>query len=233
MSFDPVFVWIAVKAGLSAIPVTAGLSLAGFGISLIFGTLIAVIRVYAPPFFASFLKVYIDILKAIPAILILYILYFTLTDGYHILAAFLRFKSAVISVNVIAICALSFTGSVTVSETIRGSFMSVNQGQYEAAYSVGLTFWQTLGRIILPQVIPVAAPMLCNNLIFFIQSSSLMYFISVMDILNASLMSASANYRFLEAYTGAAVIYWVICAAVARLSKTLELRLSHFRRSGV
>jgi L-cystine transport system permease protein len=183
-------------------------------------------------FFAPFLKVYINILKAIPSILILYILYFTLTDGYRILAGVLGLKSGVISVNVIAVCALSFTGSVTVSETIRGSFMSVDRGQYEAAYSVGLSFWQTLRRIILPQVIPAAVPVLCNNLIFFIQSSSLMYFISVMDILNACLMTATANYRFLEAYIGAALIYWGICAAIAQVSKGLEIQLNRFRRSG-
>jgi L-cystine transport system ATP-binding protein len=143
------------------------------------------------------LKFCINILKAVPGILILYILYFLIVDGFNLFAGALGLglSSKNISVNTIAIFVLSFTGSVTVSETIRGSFMSVDQGQYEGSYSVGLTGWQTLRRIILLQVIPVAVPVLCNNLIVFVKTSSIMYFISVMDILNASMIPATANYN--------------------------------------
>jgi L-cystine transport system permease protein len=235
MGFDLRFMLTAVKAGLLAAPTTAALSFTAFALSLVLGTAIAVIRVYEVPFLAKFFKVCIDLIKAIPTVLILYILYFLIIDGFNLLAQALGLglSSKDISVNAIAVIVLSFTGSVVISETIRGSFLSVNRGQYEGAYSVGLTGWQTLRRIILPQVIPVAVPVLCNNLIVFVKSSSIMYFISVMDILNAAMIPATANYKFLEAYVAAALIYWGICFCVERVSKLLEQRLSRFRRVAV
>jgi L-cystine transport system permease protein len=235
MSIDFAFLLVALKAGLMAVPVTAGLSLSAFVISLVIGSLIATARFFEVPLIAPVLRWIIDILKAIPSILILYILYFTLTDG---ITAFLAGLGRVndsgnISVNMIAVAALSVSGSVTISETIRGAFNSVGRGQYDGAYSVGLTWTQTLWRIILPQVLPTAIPILCNNLIVFIKNSSLMYFISVMDILNASLIPASSNYKFLDAYIAAALIYWGICLIIEQVSKLLERYLSRFRRMAV
>jgi L-cystine transport system permease protein len=235
MGIDFSFLLVTLKAGLMAAPSTARLALIAFGISLIIGTVVAVLRVYNVKYIATILKHYINIIKAIPGVLILYILYFLIVDGFNSLSAFLNLSvsSKDISVNFIAVVVLAFTGSVTVSETIRGAFLSINRGQYEGAYSIGLTGWQALYRIILPQVIPIALPVLCNNLIVFIKTSSIMYLISVIDILNASMGPATANYRFLESYIAAALIYWGICYIIERVSKLLEKKLSRFRRVAV
>jgi L-cystine transport system permease protein len=232
MNFDVQFMMTALQAGLGAAPLTARIALAAFGISLFFGTAIAIIRVYRVPILADFLKFSITVFKAVPGILMLYIIYFSFVAVFNGIAGFLKsaMSSKDISVNVIAVAALSFTGSVTVSETIRGSFLSVDRGQYEGAYSVGLSVWQTLRRIILPQVIPAAVPVLCNNLIFFVKSSSILFYISVMDILNAAMIPATANYRFLEAYIAAALIYWGICIIIERVSKILERYFNRYRR---
>jgi L-cystine transport system permease protein len=232
MNFDALFMITALKAGLAAAPLTARIALAAFGISLFFGTVIAVTRIYRVPFLAEFFKCSVTVFKAVPGILMLYIIYFSIVEGFNFAAGFLGLaaSSKDISVNGIAVAALSFTGSVTVSETIRGSFLSVDRGQYEGAYSVGLSPWQTLRRIILPQVIPAAVPVLCNNLIFFVKSSSILFYISVMDILNAAMIPATANYKFLEAYVAAALIYWGICVIIERVSKILERYFNRYRR---
>ena len=232
MNFDLRFMMTALKAGLEAAPLTARIALTAFSISLFFGTVIAVIRIYRVPFLADFFKYSITIFKAVPGILTLYIIYFIIVAGVNFIAAVLglAMSSKDISVNIIAVFALSFTGSITVSETIRGSFLSVDRGQYEGAYSVGLSVWQTLRRIILPQVIPAAVPVLCNNLIFFVKSSSILFYISVMDILNAAMIPATANYKFLEAYVAAALIYWGICVIIERVSKLLERYFNRYRR---
>jgi L-cystine transport system permease protein len=235
MGFDFGFMLATVKVGLGAAPLTARLALASFVISLFFGTAIAALRVYNIRFFAPAFKIFVNIIKAVPGILVLYIFYFLIVDGFNFLAQsfHLGVNSSIISVNTIGIVVLSFTGSITVSETIRGSFMSVQRGQYEGAYSVGLTGWQTLRRIILPQVVPVAVPVLCNNLIVFVKTSSILYFIAVMDILNTCMIPATANYKFLEAYIAAALIYWGICFIIEKVSRLLERKLSRFRRVAV
>jgi L-cystine transport system permease protein len=229
------FMWICLKAGLRALPVTAYMTVISFSLSLTFGSGIAIIRINRIRFFSSFFKIWIDIIKAIPGILILYIIYFSVTDGFNLVAGALNLNvtSKIIHVNLIAIIVLTFSGSVTVSETIRGAFMSVNSGQYDGAYSIGLTYGQTLKRVILPQAIPVAIPVLCNNLIVFIKQSSLMFFISVIDVLNASLNQATANYRYLDAYIAAALIYWAVSVLIGRTSKVLEWRLNRFRKEAI
>ncbi|MDR3174386.1 MAG: ABC transporter permease subunit [Treponema sp.] len=229
------FILECIISGLKALPVTAYLTLGSFSISLIFGSALAIIRINNVPVLSPIIKIYIDIIKAVPSVLVLYVLYFFITDGFNFLSKSFGWglSSSVIHVNVIAIIVLAFSGTITVSETIRGSFMAVNYGQYEAAYSVGLTGWQTLKRIVLPQVIPVAIPVLCNNFIVFVKHSSLMYFIAVTDVLNATLAPAAGNYRFLEAYIAAGVVYWGICLFITQLSKLMEKQLSRFRHYAV
>jgi L-cystine transport system permease protein len=224
--------WICAKMGLKALPVTLYITLTAFVFSLFLGSVIAAIRINKVRFLASFLKTWIDIVKAIPGVLVLYILYFSITEGFNMLSRKFNWgvNSTVIHVNVIAIIVLTFSGSAIVSETIRGAFMSIDGGQYDGAYSIGLSYFQTLKRVVLPQVIPVAAPVLCNNLIFFVKQSSLMFFISVLDVLNASLIPANANYNYLDAYIVAALIYWGICVLIGRSSKFLEQRMNRFRR---
>jgi L-cystine transport system permease protein len=228
---DP-FIFECIAAGFGAFPVTAYLTIASFSMSLIFGGILALIRINNIPVLSAFINVYINIVKAIPGILILYIFYFAITDGFNFLSGIFGWNvnSSIIHVNTIAVIVLTFSGTITVSETIRGSFMAIGHGQYEAAYSVGLTGRQTLRRIILPQVLPVAIPVLCSNLIVFVKQSSLMYFIAVTDILNATLAPAAGNYRFLEAYIAAGIIYWGICLFITQFSKLLEKRLSRYKR---
>lgn len=223
----------SLQSGLSAAPLTLSISLISFCISLLFGSMIASCRVYRLPFFGAFFKIYVDIIKAIPGILIIYIMYFSITDGFNVFAAAFRLNASSknISMNVIAVISLSFMGSVSVSETLRGALLSIPQNQYEAGYSCGLTFAQVFRRVILPQLIPTALPVLCNNIIIFIKLSSILYFISVIDILNASMIPATENYRYLEAYIAAALLYWAIGIIIEKFSKLLEKIMSRYKKT--
>jgi L-cystine transport system permease protein len=109
----------------------------------------------------------------------------------------------------------------------------VERGQFEAGYSIGLTKAQTLKRIILPQALPVAVPMLGNGLIGLVKGSSLAFLMAVTDLLNAALIPANANYRFLEAYIAAGIVYWVICLSIERLSAVIEKKLGYFVRKAI
>ena len=213
------FIGVAAKAGIACNPTTLLLALVPFIVGTIAGTVIAMVRIFRVKFLAQLFKTVIDTLKAIPLILVLYILFFIMTD-------------IVKNINMIfvAITALSIFGTVIISETVRGAFMSIDNSQYEAGYSIGLTTVQTLKRIIIPQATPVAVPVLCNNLIGLVKASSIMYLIAVKDILNGSLITASSNYRYLDAYIAAAIVYWVLILTIEQLSRILEKRMGRFRR---
>jgi L-cystine transport system permease protein len=233
MSFGLEYLLNSLKSGLHAAPLTLGISFISFLFSLIFGFFIASCRVYQIRFWGRFFKTAVDIVKAIPGILVIYIVYFSITDGYNAFAAALHLNTSSkdISMNVIAVIALTIMGSAAVSETIRGALLSVPKGQYEAGYSCGLTFVQVFRRVILPQVVPAAIPVLCNNIIIFVKLSSILYFISVIDILNATMIPATANYRFLEAYTAAALLYWLVGFVIEQAAKLLEKIFGAYRKA--
>jgi L-cystine transport system permease protein len=75
----------------------------------------------------------------------------------------------------------------------------------------------------------VAVPVLCNNLIGLVKASSIMYLITVRDILNGTLITASSNYRYLDAYIAAALVYWGLILIIELLSRILEKRMGRFR----
>jgi L-cystine transport system permease protein len=83
--------------------------------------------------------------------------------------------------------------------------------------------------VVLPQAFPFAVPVLCNNFIGLIKGSSIVYLITVVDVMNGALTSAQINYRFLEAYIAAAIIYWVMCLTVERVSVILEKHLKKYQ----
>ncbi len=234
MNFDFHFMLIAMKEALRYTPVTLLLALVPFILGIIFGTFIALVRLFQVKVLARLMQVYILITKGIPVVLQILIIYFLIVQGFDSIADKFHWSLHSKDINVIymAFAALLTVAVANISETIRGALMSVNRGQYEAAYSVGMTHSQVLRRIVLPQALPAAVPMLCSNLIGMIKSTSLVFMISVVDLMNAALITATANYKYLEAYVASAIVYWVLNGSLERVSFILEKRLSIYRKEG-
>jgi L-cystine transport system permease protein len=202
---------------LSVIPLCLGIAL---------GTPIAVCRKFRVRFFSQTANVLIPVLRGIPLVLYILILNFLILKPLDRLAEYYAWanKLRLMDATYIGIVAMSAYATVTISETMRSALNSVPDGQYEACSSVGLTRFQALRRVIMPQALAFAVPVLCNNFIGLIKGSSIVYVITVLDVLNGAMTSAQINYRFLEAYIAAALIYWILCIAVERGSWLLERR---------
>ncbi len=235
MGFDTNFFFIALREAIRYTPVTLFLSVSSLLVGVVFGLGLAVARVYQIRVLATLSRFYVVLIKGIPLVIILLLLYMTLTrmfddvaKGFH-----LTMRSKDIDLVWVAALSLSLWSVANVSELLRGALLSVGKGQFEAAYSVGLTKRQTLFRIILPQAVPVSLPMLCNTFIGLIKGSSIAFVISCVDLLNGALISASDNYRFLEAYVAAALVYWGLNVMVERFSHLLEKRLNRFRKEAI
>ncbi|MBP1736240.1 MAG: hypothetical protein H6Q60_121 [Oscillospiraceae bacterium] len=130
----------------------------------------------------------------------------------------------------IAIFALSFFSTTMISENIRGALLSISKGQYEAAYSVGLTNGQTFRRIIFPQLMLVLLPGLTGTVIGMTKATSLVILLGVVDILNGALKFANTAYCFFEAYLAAALVYWAFSLVIQFIGTMAEKRLARGRR---
>lgn len=232
MSFDISFMITALKEAIKYVPIT--LVLAGIPLFMgsIIGTLIAVVRIYDVKVLSKLAQIFVVIIRGIPLVLILYIVYFELPKWIDIFSSKFKwsFQSKDINSIYIAIIAISISAIANISETIRAGLISVGNGQFEAAYSVGLTRSQTLVRIIIPQALPVIIPSLCSNFIGLIKGSSIAYLVAIVDIMNGALITATANYKFLEAYIAAAIIYWALCVCIEKGSFIIEKYLRGFTR---
>src|SRR5471032_1297680 len=111
------------------------------------------------------------------------------------------------------------------SEVIRGAVESIPNGQWEAAYSMGMTRSQALRRTILPQAARVALPALANSFIALVKDTSLAAVLTVPEIFQAAQRIASVTYEPLILYTEAALIYLVFSSVLSSAQVQLERRL--------
>lgn len=226
-SYELSFIFVSLQSIFQALPVTLVLTFIPLLAGLVFGIPFAVIRRFRVRFAAPFLQYLSAIIKGIPAILLMLMTNYLVLKPIDYLAQTYEFFKPLQQMNkiYIGIAALSIYAIVQVTETMVSALRSVNEGQYEAAYSIGMTKPATLWRIVFPQAFPMALPMLCNNIIGLLKTTSIVYLISVNDILGAAMNSAAVNFRYLEAYIAAAIVYWGMCAAVEWIFGRLERRL--------
>ncbi len=235
MGFDISFFLVALREAIKYTPVTLFLALSALLVGIVVGLGLAVARVFQLRVLATLSRVYVVLIKGIPLVIILLLLYMTMTRMFDDIAKALHLtvRSKDIDLVWVAALALSLWSIANIAELLRGALLSVGKGQYEAAYSVGLSRRQTLFRIILPQAVPVSLPMLCNTLIGLIKWSSIAFVISCVDLLNGALIAATDNYRFLEAYVAAALVYWGLNLSVEQMSHQLEKRLTRYRKEAI
>jgi L-cystine transport system permease protein len=224
MNFSFSFMLIALRAASAKIPVTLMIAAYPLVLGMILGLLIALARFFQTPVLSFIFRWLVTIFKGIPVVLLLLVIYVGAAMSYDSIMQSLGLNFTFKDLNkvIIAIFSLTVYSSIALSEVFRGALASVKKGQFDAGYAMGLTKVQILRRIVLPQAIPVSLPMMCNILIGLTKAAALASMVAVVDVMNAAVISATTNYRFLEAYCAAAIIYWVICIVIERVFFALE-----------
>ena len=125
-----------------------------------------------------------------------------------------------------AIVGFSLNIGAYASETIRAAILSVPKGQWEAGFSIGMTYMQTFRRIIMPQAFRVSVPPLSNTFISLFKDTSLASVVTITELFRVAQQIANASYDFLPVYIEAGLVYWVFCfflfIAQARIEKRLD-----------
>jgi L-cystine transport system permease protein len=126
---------------------------------------------------------------------------------------------------------LSLNAGAYLSESLRGAILSVAQGQWRAAYSLGLNWGQSLGHVILPQALRVAVPSMSNTLISLIKDTSLVSVITMTELMLVTKELISVTFRPLPLYVAAAIIYWILSLFFEGLQRRAERRLNRAHQS--
>ncbi|BAB03890.1 amino acid ABC transporter permease [Halalkalibacterium halodurans] len=215
--------WITI-AQSSLLPLLKGalyytipLTLISFTIGLFIAVLTALARISGVAPLKMVARVYVSIIRGTPLLVQLFIIFYGLPS---IGVTIDPFPAAVIG--------FSLNVGAYASEIIRAAILSIPKGQWEAAYSIGMSYPQALKRIVLPQASRVSIPPLSNSFISLVKDTSLASLILVAEMFRRAQEIAATNYEFLLLYAQAGAIYWIICFGLSLVQGRIENRLDRY-----
>lgn len=198
----------------SKVNVTFELTIAATVFALLVGVVIAIIGYYKIPVLSQLTRIYVSVMRGTPVVAQLYFFYY----GVALYSNIVKNMTPLVAVAVV----MSLNMGAFMSESIRGALLSVDEGQKEAAYSLGMTNLQLIIRIIIPQAVRIALPPLFNDVINLIKMTSLAFMIGVPDIMGAAKIEGARTFRYFEIYAAVMLIYWIIVFVLGIVHKFLE-----------
>ena len=200
---------------LSGVQATILLSLIAFVGGGVVGLAVALMRTSERPWLQRCAGFYIDFFQGTPLLMQLFLVFYGLPVlGYK--------------VNPWVAVAIGFTlhASAFLGEIWRGSIQAVPRGQTEAAYALGLSYASRMRNVVLPQAMRISVAPTVGFMVQLIKGTSLAAIIGFVELSRAAQIIASATYKPLLAYGCAAIVYFVLCFPLSRLSMRLEKRFA-------
>jgi general L-amino acid transport system permease protein len=174
------------------------------------------------PAIRSFATIYVELVRGVPLVSVLFMASFM----------FPLFMPQGLTIDVLirVLVGITLFAAAYMAEVIRGGLQAVPKGQIEAAATLGLTYWQTQRKIVLPQALAMVVPSIMNNFIAIFKDTSLVTIVSLYE-LTGSLglaLNSDANWRpyKIEGYLFIAMIYFTFCFAMSRYSGWIEQQLN-------
>jgi general L-amino acid transport system permease protein len=216
--------------GLSAVetdrwgglPLTLLLSTIGIAAAFPIAILVALGRRSHLPALRTICIVYVELIRGVPLISVLFMASFM----------FPLFMPQGVTINVLVrvLVGITLFAAAYLAEVVRGGLQAIPNGQLEAAASLGLSYWQTQRKIVLPQALRLVVPSIMNSFISTFKDTSLVTIVSLYELTGSVTLALAgdSNWRsfFVEAYLFIAAIYWIFCFAMSRYSQWVEQHLN-------
>ena len=187
-------------------------------LALVFGVVLGAGVTYGPWFVAWPIRLFSDVIRGIPILVLIFFVYYGLPAVHVNLASFAA-----------AVFALTLFSTAQVIEIVRGALQSIHHGQMEAGKAIGLTFAQRLAYVILPQALRRFLPPWINSVVDAVKGSALVSLVGIVDLMQAVQQVAGRTFEALPVYIMGALIYFVINYALSSLSRGLERRFAYIR----
>lgn len=234
-----------IRAGIS---VTVQTTLIAYGIALILGLVTGLGRISHNVIVQNLGTLYVELIRGVPMlVLIFFIAYVGVPAGVGLLNRFgewfgmvglsfiaqplTQLENSSVSMTTRAIIALSVTYGAFQAEIFRAGIQSIGRGQMEAARSQGMTYWQAMRYIILPQAIRNVLPALGNDFVSMLKDSSLVSVLAVRDITQIAKLYAGRSFQYQEAYVTLAVLYLIMTVVLSFIVKWIERRVRRDERN--
>lgn len=207
--------WTNLSFLLSGLKYTVLLSVTAIVISVTVGLLVALPGLSARPWLRRMSRSYVEVVRAVPILVLILWVYYGLP----------QLSGITLSVFWAGVLALALSDSAFEAEIFRAGIQSVAKGQYEAAWSVSLSYRDTMRYVILPQAIRRILPALGNQLVYMLKMSSLVSVIGMQELTRKANELVVTEYRPLEIYTVLVLEYLVLILIVSAGVRWLERRM--------
>ena len=202
---------------LGGLYVSLKISVIAILISIVLGTLLGILTQKENIFIKIILRVYIDFMRIMPQLVLLFIVYFGTTRVFRIN----------LTGEIASIIVFSMWGIAEMSELVRGAIVSIPKHQYDSAYALGFKSWQTYIFIILPQAVRRIIPLSINLITRMIKTTSLVLMIGVVEVIKVAQQIIEANRMTSKnaafgVYLTVLIMYFLICWPISILSRKLE-----------
>ncbi|MCR4947036.1 MAG: amino acid ABC transporter permease [Lachnospiraceae bacterium] len=206
---------------LGGLLVALRISLVSVCISIILGTVLGVAMTFKSPVVRGVLRVYLEIVRIMPQMVLLFLVYFGATKAMGIN----------LSAEAASVIVFTFWGTAEMSDLVRGALKGIPKIQYESSVALGLSNVQTYAYVIVPQIIRRMIPLSINLITRMIKTTSLVMMIGIVEVLKVGQQIIEANRKsspnaafgvFLTIFG----LYFIACWPISRLSKHLEKKWS-------
>ena len=227
---------IIFRATANGLLTTLWVSLVAFCFSIVLGLVLGLCRVSPSRVVREIATFWVEIVRGVPMLVILYYIAFIgapgLVEGVNFLVSPLVKAGVISPLNIRsidfswrAIIALTLGYGAFISEIFRAGIESIHAGQWEAAFALGLRRGQVMVRIVLPQAVRNVLPPLGNEFVAMIKDSALVSALGVQDITQMGKVYAASTFRFFETYNVVAFLYLFLTITLSMLVRLLEKRL--------
>jgi glutamate/aspartate transport system permease protein len=191
---------------------------------VIFGTFLAMMRLSSIKALSIVATTYINLMRSVPLVLVIFWFYFLVPY----IGAWIIGSNQPVKVGAFLSSVITFTmfEAAYYAEIMRAGIQSIPRGQVWAGYALGLNYWQTMAKIVLPQAFRNMLPILLTQTIVMFQDTSLVYVLSITDFLGAASKVAERDGRLVEMYLFVALVYFIMCIAGSYLVKRLQRRVA-------
>lgn len=198
---------------------TVVLSVGGMFFGLLFGFVLALMRLYGFTAVRWLARIYVSFFRGTPLLVQLFMIYYGLPQAGIELDPLPA-----------ALIGFSLNMAAYVCEILRAAIGSIDKGQWEAAASIGMTRAETLRRVILPQAARTALPPLGNSFISLVKDTALAATIQVPELFRQAQLITARTFEVFTMYLAAALIYWILASILSHLQNRLEDRVNRHDR---
>lgn len=202
---------------MAGLKMTIPLTLLAFSIALVIAVAVALIQFADIPIAKQLCRFYIWIFRGTPLLVQLFVVFYGLPNVGIRLEPFPA-----------AVLVFALNEGAYASEIVRAALESVPVGQLEAGYCVGMSYLQTMWRVILPQAMRTAVPSLANSLISMVKDTSLASNITYMEMFQTTRTIAAGNWIVLPLYLGVGFIYLMFSTVLTWVQRALEKKLNSY-----